>query len=99
MVIRHLFGFSGDALISGAVSGDAGRGASGASAGYLADAGLELDIDGDGESKPLTDGLLLIRYLFGFSGDSLISGAIGSGAERDTAGEVEAYIEERLPVE
>ena len=43
---------------------------------------LRLDIDGDGESKPLTDGLLLIRYLFGFSGDSLISGAIGTGAER-----------------
>ena len=62
-------------------------------------AGLELDIDGDGESKPLTDGLLLIRYLFGFSGDSLISGAIGSGAERDTAEEVEAYIQERAPVQ
>ena len=52
---------------------------------YLTDADLKLDIDGDGESKPLTDGLLLIRYLFGFSGDSLISGAIGTGAERDTA--------------
>ena len=62
-------------------------------------AGLELDIDGDGDSKPLTDGLLLIRYLFGFSGDSLISGAIGSGAERDTAEEVEAYIQERAPVQ
>ena len=62
-------------------------------------AGLELDIDGDGESKPLTDGLLLIRYLFGFSGDSLISGAIGSGAERDTAEKVEAYIQERVPVQ
>ena len=99
LVIRHLFGFSGDALISGAVSGDAGRGASGAIAGYLADAGVELDIDGDGESKPLTDGLLLIRYLFGFSGDSLISGAIGSGAERDTAEEVEAYIQDRVPVQ
>ena len=59
----------------------------------------ELDIDGDGESKPLTDGLLLIRYLFGFSGDSLISGAIGDGAERDTAEEVEAYIKERVPVQ
>ena len=57
------------------------------------------DIDGDGESKPLTDGLLLIRYLFGFSGDSLISGAIGDGAERDTAEEVEAYIKERVPVQ
>ena len=99
LVIRHLFGFSGDSLTSGAVSGGASRGSSGAIAGYLTDAVSELDIDGDGESKPLTDGLLLIRYLFGFSGDSLISGAIGSGATRDTAEEVEAYIEERLPVE
>jgi len=56
-----------------------------------------LDIDGDGEFKPLTDALPLIRYLFGFSGDSLISGAIGDGAEGDTAEEVEAYINEREP--
>jgi hypothetical protein len=56
-------------------------------------------MDRDGESKPLTDGLLLIRYLFGFSGDSLISGAIGSGATRDTAEAVEAYIKERVPAE
>lgn len=41
--------------------------------------------------------MLLTRYLFGFSGDSLISGAIGTGAERDTSEEVEAYIEERVP--
>ena len=99
LVIRHLFGFSGDSLTSGAVSGEANRDSSEAIAGYLTDAESELDIDGDGESKPLTDGLLLIRYLFGFSGDSLISGAIGSGAERDTAEEVEAYIKERVPTE
>ena len=99
LVIRHLFGFSGDSLTSGAVAGEANRDSSEAITGYLIDAVSELDIDGDGESKPLTDGLLLIRYLFGFSGDSLISGAIGSGAERDTADEVEAYIEERVPVQ
>jgi hypothetical protein len=99
LVIRHLFGFSGDSLTSGAVSGGASRDGSGAIANYLADANSELDIDGDAESKPLTDGLLLIRYLFGFSGDSLISGAIGEGAERDTAEEVEAYIKERIPVQ
>ena len=99
LVIRHLFGFSGDSLTSGAVSGEASRGSSEAIAGYLTDADSQLDIDGDGESKPLTDGLLLIRYLFGFSGDSLISGAIGEGAERDTADEVEAYIEERVPAQ
>ena len=84
---------------SGAVSGGASRDASDAIASYLTDADSQLDIDGDGESKPLTDGLLLIRYLFGFSGDSLISGAIGEGAERDTAEEVEAYIQERVPVQ
>ena len=99
LVIRHLFGFSGDSLISGAVSSGASRDGSDAIASYLTDAVSELDIDGDGESKPLTDGLLLIRYLFGFSGDSLISGAIGEGAERDTAEEVEAYILERIPVQ
>ena len=57
------------------------------------------DLDGDGESRPLTDGLLLIRYLFGFSGDSLIFGAIGEGAERDSAEEVEAYIKQRVPAD
>ena len=95
LVIRHLFGFSGDSLTSGAVSGGANRDSSDAIATYLKDA----DIDGDGESKPLTDGLLLIRYLFGFSGDSLISGAIGSGSERDTAEEIEVYIQKRVPVQ
>ena len=99
LVIRHLFGFSGDALTSGAVASDANRDASEVIASYLSEADSQLDIDGDGESKPLTDGLLLIRYLFGFSGDSLISGAIGDGAERNTAEEVEAYIKERIPAE
>ena len=51
----------------------------------------------DGETKVLTYDQLLMRYLFGFSGDSLILGAIGNGAERETAEDVEAYIEARLP--
>jgi hypothetical protein len=97
LVIRHLFGFSGDALTSGAVASNANRDASEVIASYLTDADTQLDIDGDGESKPLTDGLLLIRYLFGFSGDSLVSGAIGSDATRNTAETVEAYIKERVP--
>ena len=99
LLIRYLFGFSGDSLTSGAVSDSASRDSSEAIAGYLTDADSELDVDGDGESKPLTDGLLLIRYLFGFSGDSLISGAIGTGATRDTAETVEACIKERVPAE
>lgn len=97
LVIRHLFGFSGESLTSDAVSDEASRDSSEAIASYLTDTDSELDIDGDGSSEPLTDGLLLIRYLFGFSGDSLISGAIGTEATRNTAEEVEAYIKERVP--
>ena len=37
-VIRHLFGFSGDSLTSGAVSGGANRGSSDAIATYLKEA-------------------------------------------------------------
>ena len=97
LVIRHLFGFTGDALATGAISTDATRDRAGDISALLADADRELDIDGNGESKALSDGLLLIRYLFGFTGDALIVGAIGEGATRDTSQAIEAYISDRVP--
>jgi Leucine-rich repeat (LRR) protein len=99
LVIRHLFGFSGDSLIAGATSGSGQRTSPEAITGLLDDASSELDIDGDGEEKALSDGLLLIRYLFGFAGESLTTGAIGSGASRTTSEEIEAYISERIPAQ
>ena len=99
LVIRHLFGFSGNSLTSGATTAEGARTSAEAISSYLSDADSELDIDGDGQSKALTDGLLLIRYLFGFSGDSLTAGAIGEGAERSAAGDIEKYISDRLPTE
>jgi hypothetical protein len=99
LVIRHLFGFSGDALTSGATTAEGARTSAQVISSYLNDADSELDIDGDGESKALTDGLLLIRYLFGFSGDSLTAGAIGEGAQRTSAEEIQAYIRDRVPAE
>ena len=98
LVIRHLFGFSGDALVASATSNDATRQEAEEITNYLDDAESELDIDGDGEAGALTDGLLLIRYLFGFSGDSLISGAVSENAERTTAEQIETYISERIPI-
>ena len=64
---------------------------------YLTEAETELDIDGSGDVTALTDGLILIRYLFGFSGDSLIGGAIGTNATRTTSTEIEGYIKPRVP--
>jgi hypothetical protein len=52
-----------------------------------------LDPDGDGEQQPLTDGVLILRYLFGFRGDSLIMGAVSGTCTRCTAPQIEAYIQ------
>ena len=55
-----------------------------------------IDIDGDGGTDALTDGLLLLRYLFGFEGATLIEGAIRDGAERTRAADVESFIKSRI---
>ena len=52
-----------------------------------------LDIDGNGNVVALEDGLLILRYLFGFRGTSLTSGAIGTGATRTTSDEIVNYLE------
>ena len=52
-----------------------------------------LDVDGDGLVEPLTDGLVVLRYDFGFRGAALITGAIGRDCARCTAEEIEAFIE------
>jgi hypothetical protein len=52
-----------------------------------------LDIDGDGEVEALTDGLLMLRYHFGFTGSTLITNAIDvAHCSRCGASEVQAYL-------
>ena len=92
LMIRHLFGFSGTALINGAVAAGAERREAAEIESYLTENSAALDIDGDGKALPLTDGLLIIRYLFGFSGDALVQGAIAADAKIKQATEVEAQL-------
>lgn len=58
---------------------------------------LSIDVDGDGNIDPLTDGLLIIRYLLGFTGNLLIDGAVGANATRTSSIEIENYIKARVP--
>lgn len=81
MIIRKLFGpaFSGTNLTSKAISPDASRNSTEIHA-YIQqaiDQGF-LDIDRDGKTTALGDGLMVIRQLFGnaFSGEALINKAI-----------------------
>jgi hypothetical protein len=52
-----------------------------------------LDIDGNGSTEALTDGLLLLRFLFGFTSDSLVNAAIDAvDCTRCNAPAIEAYL-------
>ncbi len=56
------------------------------------DFSAKLDVDGNGSNDALTDGLLVIRYLFGLRGEALISGAISADATRTTAADIENFL-------
>lgn len=97
LVIRYLFGLSGASLINGAVGPLATRTTAAQIGDYLTAIRPALDIDGNGQADALTDGLLIIRYLFGLRSASLITGAVGPGATRNTAATIEPQIQGLTP--
>ena len=91
--MRYLFGFSGSALSAGALDPAATRTDSAAIVAYLTSIRAQLDVDGNGDQSALTDGVLLVRELFGFDNDALINGAVGAAATRGSAASVRAYVQ------
>ena len=96
LVIRYLFGFEGDSLAKNAVGDGSERVSGQAVYDYAELHRQDFDIDLDGQLNPLTDGLLLIRYLFGFSNQSLTLGALGENATRTSANEVLAALDAKI---
>ena len=93
--IRYLFGIRGESLMQDAKANNCT---------YCTASEIEAildqcvvsgrsDIDGNGMVDALTDGLLMIRYLFGIRGESLIKNAVGDGCSRCTEFEIEPYIQ------
>ena len=91
LIIRHMFGFTGESLTAGALTSDSPITSPDEITQSLTDAKV-LDVDDDGEIKALTDGLLAIRYLFGFTGESLTANAVGANALRADAEEIISYL-------
>ncbi len=53
-----------------------------------------LDADGNGSVDALTDGLLIIRHMFGLRGDSLIKDAVADNCTNCEASEIEPILEQ-----
>jgi beta-glucanase (GH16 family) len=56
-----------------------------------------MDIDGNGQVDGLTDAMLVLRYVFGFTGEALINGAVADDATRSSVAEIEAHLESLMP--
>ena len=97
LLLRGMFGLTGDALIGGAVASDAVYTTSVDIEARIAMLGTLADIDGNGDVSALTDDLLALRYLFSLTGDALISGVIASDATTTTSAEIEAPIQSLTP--
>lgn len=97
LIVRYLAGFTGQALISNAIGSGASRNTPEAIALHLAGIRSQLDVDNNGVPDVGTDGLLILRYLFGLRGPALIQGAVGTSPGRSTAPLIETYIRTLLP--
>jgi len=92
LALRYMFGLSDTPLITGIIGQDASRTTSSEIETYLNENRANLDIDGDGDISALTDGLLILRNLFGLEGEPLVSSVIGDQATRSSAEAIVDYI-------
>jgi len=96
LMLRYSFGLRDESLTADAISPNSAMSASEVET-RIAMMSVITDIDGNTEVDALTDGLLLLRYLFGLRNDSLISDVIGSGASRTSSVDVTAYLDSKMP--
>jgi CxxC motif-containing protein (DUF1111 family)/predicted lipoprotein with Yx(FWY)xxD motif len=96
LMLRYTFNLRGDVLVAGAISPNSA----------LTPNEIETrldtlmaiaDIDGNNQVDALTDGLLLLRFLFGLEGQNLIAGAVNNGATRHSSYDIHGYLASYMP--
>lgn len=94
LILKYLTGFSGDSLIEDSIGPNAQRETAEEIEDYfdcLNNLGI-LDTDGNGESRALSDGILINRYIECYTGQELIEDVVGTGATRTTAEQVISFL-------
>lgn len=96
MMLRYCFGLRGDSVTTSAMAIDSPMSSEQVVAEI--ESALDMaDIDDDGEVGALTDGLILLRYLFGLRADQLTAATVSLTANRSSNEAIEAYIEAYMP--
>ncbi|MDA7825701.1 cadherin repeat domain-containing protein [Porticoccaceae bacterium] len=96
MMLRYAFGLRGESLTNGAVAGNSPLSHAEVEQ-QMVDTLIIADIDGNGQVDALTDGLLLLRYLFNLRGDSLTQGSVSAMGTRKSNSDITDYLERHMP--
>jgi hypothetical protein len=97
LLLRYAFGLRGDKLADDAVVAS-GSNLTAQQIQYNLERSEQfLDIDNNGTVDALTDGLILMRYLFGLRGEPLTIQAIAPNAQRLIIHDIEAHIQQFMP--
>lgn len=95
-LLRYTFGMRGQALTNNVVANSTSLSHEDVAL-SLKDSIQIADIDGDGKVDALTDGLLLLRYMFGLRGEVLIDQVVSASATRNNQELITNYIEKYMP--
>jgi hypothetical protein len=98
LILRYLFAPSGSWTYSDAIGTGATRTDREAIRSYLAsEVANVLDCDGNGTADALTDGILILRYLFSPTGAWSYADAVGMGATRNDRDAIRAHLDQYNP--
>jgi hypothetical protein len=93
LVLRYMFGFTGEQLINGSLAPDALYNGASLIERRIEGLGDRIDIDGDSQINALTDGLLILRYLLDYHEAALVDNVLSEDASRVEPAAIEAYLE------
>jgi hypothetical protein len=98
LILRYLFDPAGPWNYSDALGSNSTRTTREAIKTFLDDGrNTTLDVDGNGTADALTDGILILRYLFDPAGPWNYSDALGGNATRTTRAQIKAFLDQQNP--
>jgi hypothetical protein len=96
ILLRHAFGVRGASLTDSVMATDSTMTPEEVQV-AVEKALVIADIDGSGSVDALTDGLILLRYMFGLTGETLMDSVVSANATRASVESIQQYIELYMP--